>query len=368
MYNILSIVGVKINMDKIKHYIDCGVPIQTCNLRCKYCYITNKKVYNSKINEFPQPLSYIRKAFSKTRLGGICLINLCASGETLLPEYMLDIIYELLQEGHYVMVVTNGVITKRFRKMSEWSKDLLERLFFKFSFHYLELKRLNLFDKFCDNVNLMKQCGASFTVEITPSDELIPYIEEIKEFSLKHFGALPHITIARDENTSDFAHLSKYNFEDYCKIWSTFNSDLFDQKKMIFYKKRKEFCYAGDWSFTVNLFTGEYKQCNYERTLGNIYLNMDEPLRFEPVGHHCSMAHCYNGHSFLVLGDIPDLNMPYTYANLRNRNCFDGSEWLNPVMKSFMSTKLQESNKEYNLFEKGKVRLKHYCRILKKGT
>lgn len=346
-------------MDKIKRYIDCSISTEACNLRCHYCYITQKRQFNNKINEFSQPISYIRKAFSKERLGGVCLFNLCAGGETLLPEYMTKIIYELLQEGHYVMVVTNGTLKSRFIEISKWPIEFLERLFFKFSFHYLELIRLNMLDRFCDNVELMKKSGASFTIEVTPSDELIPYIDEMKEVCIKKFGALCHITIARDETTAGFDHLSNYSFEEYCKIWGVFDSKLFDFKSSIFYKKRREFCYAGDWSITVELLTGEYKQCNYEKPLGNIYADMDKPLCFEAVGQNCSMAHCYNGHSFLVFGDIPDLNINYNYAQLRNRVCTDGSEWLGPVMKDFMSTKLIESNKEYSCIKKYKVNHKN---------
>ena len=28
-------------MDKIKRFIDCTVPVLTCNMRCPYCYIIN---------------------------------------------------------------------------------------------------------------------------------------------------------------------------------------------------------------------------------------------------------------------------------------------------------------------------------------
>lgn len=50
---------------------------------------------------------------------------------------------------------------------------------------------------------------ASFTIEVTPSDELIPYIDEMKEVSLREFGALPHITVARDESKPDYPLLTK---------------------------------------------------------------------------------------------------------------------------------------------------------------
>ena len=42
----------------------------------------------------------------------------------------------------------------------------------------------------------------------------------------------------------------------------------------------------------------------------------------------------------------PEHKAPF-YAEMRNRVEKDGSEWLTPRMKAFLSTKLKESNKEY---------------------
>ena len=171
-------------MSKIKRFIDCYVPTETCNLRCHYCYIAQKRKFNNKIASFNYSSDYIRKALSVERLGGICLFNICAGGETLISDEVIDVIKELLEEGHYITIVTNGTLTKKFKMIAEFPKELLKRLIFKFSFHYLELIRLNLLDTFFENVILMKNSGASITVEITPSDELEPYIDEIKEISI----------------------------------------------------------------------------------------------------------------------------------------------------------------------------------------
>lgn len=347
-------------MNGIKRYIDCYIPTETCNLRCHYCYITQRHKFNGKLVHFPQSPETIRKALSKERLGGTCLLNLCAGGETLLSEEVLHVTKQLLLEGHYVVIVTNGTITKRFEEIAGWPKEILNRLFFKFSFHYLEMKRLNMMERFFSNVQLMKNAGASFTVEITPSDELVPYIDEVKAECLAHVGALCHVTIARDERTEGFDVLSDYSFEEYKKIWGQFGSELFRFKSEIFYKHRDEFCYAGDWSAQLMLDTGVLKQCYYGKVIDNIYEHIDRPIHFEAIGHDCTMAHCFNGHSFLALGDIPEIDAP-TYTEVRNRICEDGSEWLQPEMKRFMGTKLYENNKEYNVFKKAKNRIKKAC-------
>ena len=344
-------------MEKIKRFLDCYIPTETCNLRCHYCYITQRKKFNNRLAHFKYPAPVMRKALSRERLRGTCLLNLCAGGETLLSQEVLDITKALLEEGHFVMIVTNGTLKKRFEEIAKWPDELFGRLFFKFSFHYLELKRLDILDQYFDNIALMNKRGASFTVEITPSDELIPYIPVVKNICMEKLGALCHVTIARDDRTEGIEVLSEHNFEEYKKIWGEFASTLFSFKSEIFYKKRTEFCYAGEWSAYLNLNSGDLRQCYCGKWLDNIYQDVEKPINFEPIGHKCTQPHCYNGHAFLTLGDIPELKTP-TYAEVRNRICVDGSEWLSPTMKAFMSTKLVESNKEYNTMEKVLLSLK----------
>ena len=346
--------------DKIKCFIDCYIPTETCNLRCHYCYITQKRKFNSKLASFSHTPVEIRRALSKERWGGPCLINLCAGGETLLSDEVLPIVKELLLEGHYIMIVTNGTVTKRFDEMAQWSSDLLSHLFFKFSYHFLEFKRLGWIERFFENVLKMKRAGASFTVEITPSDELIPYIEDVRSTCMQYVGALCHVTVTRDERTQGIDVMSNLSWEEYKTIWGQFGSALFDFKTEIFSQKRNEFCYAGAWSYFLNLEEGTLVQCYRGEELGNIYRDIDIPMPKKPIGHNCEFPHCYNGHAFLSLGDIPELPAP-TFAEERNRICGDGSEWLQPEMKAFMSTKLYESNEQYGNLKKVKIGFKQWA-------
>lgn len=339
-------------MDKIKRYIDCYIPVTTCTLRCPYCYITEHRLFKGPLPKFKYSAEYVRKALSQERLGGTCLINMCAGGETLLAPEVLDYAKALLEEGHYVMIVTNATIDKRFDDIAKFPSELTKHLFFKFSYHYLELKKRKLMDRFFANIRKVRDAGCSFTLELTPSDDAIPYIEDIKTIAKRELGAINHVTIARDEkDDSELPMMTKLSREEYIKTWGVFKSALFDYKLTIFGEKRKDFCYAGDWTFYLNILTGQMTQCYKSYTYQNIFEDITKPIKFQAIGCNCKEHHCYNGHSFIVLGDIPHLEAP-TYTELRNRICADGSEWLQPEMKSFMSTKLYESNKEYSFMQK----------------
>lgn len=338
-------------MDKMKRYVECYVPITTCNLKCHYCYITRQEKWKDGIVPIGHSPEEIARALSKKRLGGTCLINLCGGGETTLCPQIAETVKALLEEGHYVMLVTNGTVTKVLEQIAAFPGELLKHLTFKFSYHYLEHHRLGLTERFFNNIKMMRKAGCSFTLEITPSDELVSHIPDIKEEVQHYLGALCHITIVRNDNVPSIPILTESSDEEFYETWGQFDSALFDFKKSIFGKHQEQFCYAGEWSVYVNLGTGVMTQCYEGRVLDNIYENIDRPLHFEAVGHRCRTAHCYNGHAFLTLGDIPELETP-TYAQLRDRKDSEGNHWLGEEVSAFLSGKLKDSNKEYSAFKK----------------
>ena len=127
-------------------------------------------------------LSRLAKPSHKREWGGVVHFNLCGGGETLLPPEIIAISREILAQGHYIAIITNGTATKRFKEICQFPEDYRERILFKFSFHYLELKKRKLLEKFFDNVNMMRQAGCSISVELTPSDIYIPYIQGDKRY------------------------------------------------------------------------------------------------------------------------------------------------------------------------------------------
>ena len=133
---------------EIKKFIDIHVPIFACNLKCDYCYV-GQNPQDVKKTVFQYEVETVKMALTQERLGGVCHFNVCGMGETLIPKELVHYIRAILENGHTVMIVTNGTLTNRFLDYMEFPIELRKHLGFKFSFHYLELKRLNLMDTFC---------------------------------------------------------------------------------------------------------------------------------------------------------------------------------------------------------------------------
>lgn len=338
--------------DVLKRFIDIYIPVTACNLKCHYCYIAKSNRRGVEAPELQYSAEYIGKALSKERLGGITLFNMCGWGETMLMPALTDITLEILKQGHYVWIVTNGLVTKRFDEMlNNYPKDCLERLAFKFSFHYLELLKYDKLDLFFETVNRVKSAGCSFTIELTPNDEIEDRINEMKEMVKIRTGANLHVTVPRDGGQSHYPLMSKHSLEEYKRIWGVFDSPMFDFKMSVWGQKRTEYCYAGCYTGLLNIATGEFKACYSSAMRQNIFKNIKKPIHFVAVGKHCKKAHCHNSHAFLALGNIPEIKGA-TYAEIRDRGCVDGTHWVNPKMREFISQRICDNYKPKNLPEK----------------
>lgn len=350
-------------MTKIKRLVLGMIPNQKCNLKCEYCYISQVEAWDEPIPLKYSP-EYIAKCLSKEKLGGVSLINLTGNGETMLQPDIAELIGALLEEGHFVEVVTNGTITKCINEVIKLPKEWLSRLFFKISFHYKELKRLNIMDKFFDNVKAIHNAGASFTLELMAYDEIEKDIDDIKKVCLDNVGAVCHATIGRNDKRKDKALLSKHNSSEFRKVWEPLKSEMTDFKLDVIGVKRKEFCYAGSWSLFVNMYTGESQPCYWQPYNQNLFKNPEKPIKFIPVGHTCTQPYCTNAHAHMAWGIIPELNSP-EYCQMRNRICENSEEWLTPECKEFFNSKLSQSNKQYTKVHKAVHSILYPFRLVK---
>lgn len=337
-------------MEEIKRLILGLIPNQKCNLKCEYCYISQVDAWEEETS-FKYSVEYIAGCLSKERLGGTALINLTGNGETMLQPEIVSLTRELLKKGHYVEIVTNGTVTKRIDDILKFPDELLSHLFFKISFHYKELKKREMLNLFFDNVVAIKKSAASFTLELLAYDGIEGDIEDIKGICIDRAGAICQATVGRNDRRKDKALLSEHNIEEFSSIWKALESPMTQFKLKVIGKKRREFCYAGDWSLFVNMYTGESQPCYWQPYNQNIFENPEKPVKFCPVGHTCTQPYCTNAHAHMAWGIIPELNTPY-YAEMRNRKCLDGSEWLKDECKSFFMSKLKNQNQEYNILQK----------------
>ena len=327
---------------KIKRFIECYVPFSRCNFRCEYCYVIQGNRNNGDSDGFNYPLDTMAKALTKKRLGGTCYFNLCALGETLLCREVISIAEFLLKEGHYVNITTNGTISKAFDEILKMDNNLLERLGFSFSFHYLELLKHNQIDVFFDNIKKVKNHNCTILVQFNMYDNYIPYLAKMKELCIQHVGAPPQIAATRLEDKMTTLHTA-LSTEEYERLGDSFSSPLFSFTMKNFLKRNKAFCYAGDWSIVLDLGTGMASRC-YGKPFQNIFENVDEPIDFKAVGYGCCSRYCVNSSHFKSLGVTPSEDTP-TYAELRNR---PEAGWYNQTMQAFLNSKLKESNVEYS--------------------
>ncbi len=349
-------------MEKIEKFIGVHFKVGACNLRCSYCYLGK---HENKLVDIPYSLETIRNAFSKERLGGTCYINICSDGETLIHPMMPEIIKMFLWEGHYVLVVTNATLTSRLQECIELNRA--NRLFFKVSFHYEEMKRLGTLDVFFHNLEMLKESPCSFTVEYITCDETLNEIEEFKKLCIEKMGTLPQINMPRDERACNLGVLSKSTWEKYLAEWDAcnFHSEFWDFRKQIFGRKYRDFCYAGYRSLWINMENGYSYQCYHLPPLQNFMEEIDKPVKWLAVGNNCPEAHCYVAYSHMTLGTV---NCPSyvkyrpTYDVIRNRKCLDGTEWIKPTFKEAFQIGV---NREKEFSGKKKKMINQFNRLLK---
>ena len=96
--------------------------------------------------------------------------------------------------------------------------------------HYRQLKEKGLLSTFADNVKKLWNAGASITVEMVPEDELIPLIEEVKNF-VWSISVRYRISVWQEMKdlkiSEDCQNIVSRNTG---KLWGAFDSNLFEFK------------------------------------------------------------------------------------------------------------------------------------------
>lgn len=326
----------------MRRFIECLIPLTACNLKCSYCYVIQEGRRKNEKAQFVYDACYIGKALSKERLGGVSLISMTASGETFLAPELPEIVLEVLKQGHFVNLTTNGTLSKQMKNLLEVCSKYLDHLHISFSFHYVELLKKNLVDIFFDNIDMARSAGCSILLQINLVDEYVPYWEEIKQISKQRVGAYPQVALTRDESNGTYKIMTKQmTDEEYISKGKEMNSPLFDFTCQNFMVKRNEYCFAGYWSAKLNLATGEMSGCYGLGIKQNIFENIKRPIIWRPIGKRCKHRYCFNSSHFMSQGIIPELLPMLSYGELRNR---EEANWYTPVMKDFLYKKFEDTN------------------------
>ncbi|MCD8295937.1 MAG: radical SAM protein [Prevotella sp.] len=351
----------------MRRFLECLIPVTACNLKCSYCYVIQEGRRKNEKAIFKYSAETISKALSIKRLGGISLISITGSGETLIPKELPEIVAGILKQGHFVNITTNGILSARLDILLEATKGYHDHLHFSFSFHYIELKRKGLTDIFFKNIRKAKETGCSILLQINLVDEYIPYWNEIKRLSIEHVGALPQVALTRDESNHQYRIMSSLSEKEYISKGAEMKSPLFDFTCRFFNVKRKEFCYAGLWSAKLNLCTGEMSACYGNGLIQNIFEDINKPIKFEPIGHHCTFKYCFNSSHFISQGVIPELLPLPSYGELRNR---EEASWYSASMRDFLYKQFVDTNPLLSRIDKLYYDLKYirtqYPKIMKK--
>ncbi len=329
-------------LQRAEKFIECLVPISHCNLHCEYCYVIQGGYRDSARPAFRLTPQEIGRAFNPARWSAKRLfVSFCGAGETFLCKELPDIVACTLTQGNFVNVTTNGTITPAIEKLINLPDDLPSRLVFAFSLHYKELKKRNLLSVFAENVKRVAASPASFTVQLNLYDGYLDCLEEIKNYCLENFGALPQIALTRDQRHGMKIY-SSANFETYKDYGAEFDSPMFNFSCENFLVNRaKYFCHAGEMTWTLDLATGNLSRCYCEPPYCNIYDNLEQKIPLIPVGRHCGSDYCVNAIHFLALGNIPEINCP-SYTELRDR---PSAGWYKETMKIALGGKFMSKSK-----------------------
>ena len=303
-------------MAKIKRFFECLVPVSVCNLECPYCYIIQEDRRKMALADMPYSPEHIARALRPERVGGTCFISICGAGETLAQKEVVPIVGELLKEGHFVNITTNGTLSRRFDELIEACGENIGHLHLSFSMHYTELLRKGWVETFFDNIRKMRDAGASILLQLNLCDEYVPYIEEIQRLSMEKVGAYPQVALTRDEQRKPFGIFTKGTREEYLANGEKFHSPLFDNLNVIKgqipvngaeARKLEEMQKANQLVIEALAFIRG-------RSLSETYFIVDEAQNLTPHEIKTIITRAGEGTKMVFTGDIQQIDSPYLDA------------------------------------------------------
>ena len=224
-----------------------------CNLDCEYCF---GKITDTSIKVNSIKIDLLLETLDKN--GKIYKISFTGGEPTLIPNFVE--VCKSITKKHFVSFNSNLISNNIAKFAAEINPDRI--LHIHASFHYDELLKRKLLDKFAHNYNLLKNMGFNIYSETVAYPKLANRVKDISKFA--------------EENLIDFAFASFYgNFEgkNYPESYTNNDLDLFgiSQSEISCFAQKGNICNAG-FNAAVVFSNGNIYPCHQIKTkIGNIY-------------------------------------------------------------------------------------------------
>lgn len=241
-----------------------------CNLDCIYCF---GKITDTKVLVHPIQTDKLISTLEKT--GKTFRISFTGGEPTMIPNFIEAC--KVITEKHYVSFNSN-LITKNFKQFSEIINPK-RVLHIHASFHYEELVKNNLLNKFASNYKLLQKSGFNIYAEAVAYPQLVSNIDEIKVF-----------TESNSINLTFAPYLGMFNDNSYPESYTSEEISLFNfnDSDISCFTQKGELCIAG-FKACVVFSNGNVFPCHQIKTkIGNIY----ESINFSDKPTKCPSKKC----------------------------------------------------------------------------
>ena len=228
-----------------------------CNLDCEYCF---GKITDASIKVHSIEIEKLISTLDKT--GKIFRISFTGGEPTLIPNFVEAC--KAITEKHYISFNSN-LISKSIKQFAE-EINPKRVLHVHASFHYDELVKNNLLERFNENYNLLKRNGFNIFAEAVAYPKLKNKLDSIKEFAKSN---------SIDLTFAPF--YGNYKEQTYPESYSAEDLELFviSQNEISCFTQKGELCNAGN-NVAVVFSNGNVYPCHQIKTrIGNIYEGID---------------------------------------------------------------------------------------------
>ncbi len=241
-----------------------------CNFDCVYCFgktpVNKKELREIHIEKLLSTLKKTNKVF---RIG-------FTGGEPFLISNFIEACKRITEE-HFISINSN-IVLPAVKSFAE-SIDSRRVLFVQASFHPVELKEKNQFEKYVEHFHLLKKYGFNVVPEVVAYP---PYKELIEENEIQ--------LSQKEIELVKAPFIGKYNNSNYPADYSESEIDFYnlEKERINYHYQKEETCNAG-FNVGVVFSSGDVYPCfQIKNKIGNIY----SEINFENEMRRCPAKFC----------------------------------------------------------------------------